>query len=409
MPVVGAGKRRLHSGISRLDTQRVERATASGPEFRARRVEAVDDAALWDRWSALETDGIATAFQARTFVEPLIRRLAPALGCRGFVVEVADRCSPVLTAAFTLRRRRGITSIELADCGLSDYAAPIFQLRIDTDDRLRLAELERAVLAALPPHDVLLLRKMPLTIAGQANPFAGFTGARSMHTATLTVDAAATIAGGLGAVKEGERKARRIIRDGGRVRRITDCAEALAALECLFAFRAARARLVGGNARLAEPAVRDFYREVIGRGVSSGFAVVHEIASADRLLGVVQGFVYRGRFHGTLMGFAADDPASAAVSPGLVGVVHALANHAETGGTAFDFGPGEQPYKARFGGIASDYRQVVRAATVRGLAPLAVDVARREGRRVLRAHPALGSRVRRWRSVSGERRLTPRW
>ena len=356
----------------------VAHAAAAAAYVRARRIEAVDDSAVWERWSALEEAGIATAFQSRIFVEPLIRRLAPALGRRGFVVEVADRSGPILAAAFTLHWRRGITIVELADCGLSDYAAP-----------------ERAVLAALPPHDVLVLRKMREQICGHANPFAHFAGARSMWTGTLAVDPVEALAAGGGAVKESKRKARKIVREGGRVRRIAARAEALAAMESLFAFRAARAAKVGGQ--LNHPAVRDFYREVIGRGLGTGFAVVHEIAAADRLLGVVQGFVYRGRFHGTLMGFAADDPASAAVSPGLAGVVHALADHAETGGTVFDFGPGEHPYKARFGGIAADYGQVTRAATIRGLVPLALDFARCEGRRVLRGRPALAARVRRWR------------
>lgn len=356
----------------------VAHAAAAAAYVRARRIEAVDDSAVWERWSALEEAGHRHGFP----VPHLRRAVDPQAGAGSrpprFVVEVADRSGPILAAAFTLHWRRGITVVELADCGLSDYAAP-----------------ERAVLAALPPHDVLVLRKMREQICGHANPFAHFAGARSMWTGTLAVDPVEALAAGGGAVKESKRKARKIVREGGRVRRIADRAEALAAMESLFAFRAARAAKVGGQ--LNHPAVRDFYREVIGRGLGTGFAVVHEIAAADRLLGVVQGFVYRGRFHGTLMGFAADDPASAAVSPGLAGVVHALADHAETGGTVFDFGPGEHPYKARFGGIAADYGQVTRAATIRGLVPLALDFARCEGRRVLRGRPALAARVRRWR------------
>jgi CelD/BcsL family acetyltransferase involved in cellulose biosynthesis len=383
----------------------VAHGARAGVDLQARLVESVDDAAVWDRWSALEEAGIATAFQSRAFAEPLIRRLAPSLGGRGVVVEVADRSGPMLVAAFTLRRRRGITYAELAECGLSDYAAPVFRPGIGSDP-VQLAALERVVLAALPPHDVLFLRKMPERIGGHANPFASFSGARSMCTGTITVDPAKIVAG-RGAVKEGERKTRRIVRDGGRVRRIADRAQALAALEQLFAFRAARAAAAGYKDQLDRPAVRDFYREVIGGALQTGFAAVYEIAAADRPLGVVQGFVYRGRFHGTLMGFAADDPISAAVSPGLVGVVHALADHASNGGTAFDFGAGEHPYKARFGGVAEDYRQMARAVTIRGLAPLAVDLARRESRRAVRRHPALGMRLRRWRDLLAERRLTP--
>jgi CelD/BcsL family acetyltransferase involved in cellulose biosynthesis len=284
----------------------------------------------------------------------------------------------------------------------------VFLPGVGADDPAGLAALERAVLEALPPHDALFLRKMPDRIGGHANPFANFSGVRSMCTGTLTVDPAEVIASGRGAVKEGERKARRIVREGGRVRRITERAEALAALDALFAFRASRAAAAGERDHLDRPAVQSFYREVIGSGLRQGFAAVYEIAAADRLLGVVQGFVYRGRFHGTLMGFAADDPVSATVSPGLVGVVHALTNHARTGGTAFDFGAGEQPYKARFGGVVADYRQFARAATVRGMAPLAVEVARREGRRVLREHPAATARVRRWRGLLAARGLTRR-
>ena len=97
----------------------VAHGAAAAADVRARRIEAVDDSAVWERWSALEEAGIATAFQSRIFVEPLIRRLAPALGRRGFVVEVADCSGPILAAAFTLHRRRGITIVELADCGLS--------------------------------------------------------------------------------------------------------------------------------------------------------------------------------------------------------------------------------------------------------------------------------------------------
>jgi CelD/BcsL family acetyltransferase involved in cellulose biosynthesis len=369
---------------------------ASVADIQAHRIDAIDDGRVWDRWSALEDAGVATAFQSRAFVEPLMRRLVPAFGCRGFLVEVSDRTGPVLAAAFALYRRQGATIVELVDSGLSDYAAPIFMPRAGALDLSRIAAVERAVLAALPPHDALFLRKMPEFIGGYANPFASFAGARSMHTGTLTVDPTEVVAASSGAMKEARRKTRRLIRERGRVRQITDRAEALAALDSLFAFRAARAADVGAKDILRHAVVRDFYRKVIGDGVGTGFAVVYEIAAADRLLGVVQGFVYRGSFHGTLMGFAADDPASAAVSPWLVGVAHALASHADAGGGAFDFGAGEQAYKTRFGGVTADYRQVARAITVRGLAPVAVDSVRREGRRVLRNHPALAARARRW-------------
>ncbi len=362
----------------------------------ASRVDDVDDPALWDRWSALEERGVATAFQSRAFVEPLVRGLAVRQGLRPFVVEVSDAAGPLLAAAFVRRRQGRVEIVELADCGVSDYAAPLVRadVALEPDDT---AALEAAIRSAMPAHDALFLRKMPERIAGRRNPFADFSGMRSMHTGTIAVDAAAAMAAGHGAVKEGLRKARKLVREGGAVRRIVDPAEAEIALDRLFAFRDARMVKRGTVDTSADPLVRGFYREVVPPAAASGFAVIYEIAAADRVLGIVQGFAYRGRFHGTLMGFAVDDPASASISPGLVGVVKALADHAETPGTIFDFGAGEQAYKARFGAVATDFVQVARAATLRGMAPVATDAARCEGRRLLRAHPDLAEKVRRLR------------
>lgn len=360
----------------------------------ARRCEDVDDPAMWERWSALEETGVATAFQSRAFVEPLLRRLASAQGLRPFVVEVCDAAGPLMAAAFVRRRRHGAVVVELADCGVSDYAGPI--LRADADlDADAVAAVEAAVLAALPPHDALVLRRMPETIGGRRNPLAAFSGVQAMCAGTLAVDAAATVAAAPRAVKEPLRRMRKLIRDGGTVRRIACEAEAAVALERLFAIRDRTKRVQGAADTVADPAVRAFYRAVIPPAAASGFAAVYEIATADRVLAVVQGFVYRGRFHGTLMGFAADDPASAAYAPGLVGVVKALEDHARIPGGIFDFGAGGQAYKARFGGTPSRLVQVSHATTLLGLAPLAADSARRAARRLLGAHPALGATVRR--------------
>lgn len=366
------------------------------PTFSVRVSSDVDDDAPWDRWSALEAAGCATAFQSRAFVEPLTRRLAPALGAEPFVVEVADGDGPMLAAAFVRRRIGDLRVVEFADLGYADYAAPIFRRGMNLDPAAA-AAIEAAVRKALPPHDALFLRKMPDRVDGEPNPFALLAGARPVGTGPRVVDLGAADVRDLGVVRHMRTNLRRLERRGGTIRRLTTRAEALAALDRLFALREVRSAALGEVSSFARPEVRAFYRAVVGTGVETGFAPVYEVDFEGEILAVLQGFAHRGRFNVTLVAFDVASRAAKTYSPGLVTFVQALLDHADAGGAHFDLGPGEHAYKERFGGTIVEHVELLRAGGAGGVVPVVLETARREARAFLRDRPALRDGVRRLR------------
>lgn len=356
----------------------------------------LDQDALWARWSTLEGQAVGTAFQARTFVEPLMRRLAPALGREGFVLEVSDASGPVLAVALAMRRWRGARIIELADLGYSDCCGPLVRrgARFDAD---ALAGLDAALKASLPPHDALIFKRMAREIDGQANPFAALPGARTMGCGAIQLPAGHQLAGASATIRNGERKARKLLREGGAIRRIMERDEAQAALERAFAWRLSQSPADGPASPLAPPAARDFYREVIGNGVVTGHSVLYEIASAEGPIGLVHGFVHGGRYHGSLMAVDRDAPAARIYSPGLIGMLAAIREHLATQTGGVDFGAGNSEYKTHFRGEFRSHVMLSRARTPLGAIAIARARLYDAGRHWMRAHPEMAERIRRWR------------
>lgn len=359
----------------------------------------LDRPGAWSGWSALEAEAAGTAYQARAFVEPLTRRLAPALGRSAFLIEIHDEAGPLLAAALVMRRWYGARIIEFADFGYVDCCGPLVRRGLEADPEA-IGRLDAALQAGLPRHDALILKRMPAEIAGEANPFALLPGARPMGCGTFELPPGSRISGSSATIRNSERKARRLVRDGGTVRRITDPAEALAALELAFAWRSGSGdRYDWAASPLAHPAARDFYREVIGQGVASGHSVLHQVATAQAPIGLVHGFVHAGRYHGSLMAVDRTAPDARLYSPGMVGVLAAIGDHLarETGGV--DLGAGNSEYKRHFRGRFRHHIMVARARTPLGALAVARAKLHDAGRHWMRAHPALARQIRAWRGL----------
>lgn len=351
----------------------------------------LDDEAPWRRWAALVADGVATPFQTAAFTRPLLTHLAPALGARPFLVEVFDAADTHLLSLALCLHPGAIRRIEFADFGLVDLAAPVFRRDLDLAGG-RGEALRRAVLAALPAHDALLLAKMPTEVAGRPNPLAVWPGIVAMNVVTMVFDPANRSVGDLSAVKESGRKRRRLARDGGDVRRVDDPARAGELLDFAFALRAEKARHDGRHESLGHQAVRAFYRETVAAGLADGTVRLWEVTLGERLLAMVLGLVHGGRFNGTLMATREDEDLKVH-SPGMIAVATVLEDHVGRGGGLFDLGPGEHPYKLRFGGVPAPLVEYDRAASLRGLVAVADHRLRRHVRSFLRRHPALRARI----------------
>lgn len=368
-----------------------ERPLSDAADFRAVVVTDLDDEAPWARWRALAESGVATPFQTVAFTRPLLTRLAPAFGARPLVVEVREGDSPVLSLALVQRRGWVSRRIEFADFGLTDLAAPIWRRDLDLSGR-RADALRRAVLAALPPHDVMLLAKMPTDVDGAPNPLADWPGTAAMNVFTMLYDPAKRPVSDLSAVKESGRKRRKLDRDGGALRRVDDLARALELLDFAFALRAEKAERDGRRESLERPEVRAFYREVVTAGLADGSAAVWEAVLGDRTIGMVHGLAHDGRFNGTLMATVEDDGLHV-YSPGMIAVATVLEHHVANGGRLFDLGVGELPYKLRFGAEPAPLVEYARPATPLGLWALADRRLRARVRGELRRRPELRARI----------------
>ncbi len=119
-----------------------------------------------------------TPFQSIAWVRPLYAELAPSLGARPLVVLVRDQPggAPVMLLPFCARRRCGISVIEFADLGVSDYNAPILAPNF-APSPAQWRDLWRRILVALAPSGAALrLEKTPALIDGRANPLVAFGG-----------------------------------------------------------------------------------------------------------------------------------------------------------------------------------------------------------------------------------------
>lgn len=282
----------------------------------------LDEEAPWARWRALAESGVATPFQTVAFTRPLLTRLAPTFGARPLVVEVHEGDVPVLSLALVQRRGWMSRRIEFADFGLTDLAAPIWRRDLDLSGG-RADALHRAVLSALPPHDVMLLAKMPTDVDGAPNPLADWPGTVAMNVFTMLYDPAKRPVSDLSAVKESGRKRRKLDRDGGALRRVDDLARALDLLDFAFALRAEKAERDGHRESLERPEVRAFYRAVVTAGLADGSAAVWEAVLGERTIGMVHGLAHDGRFNGTLMATVEDDGLHV-YSPGMIAVATVL-------------------------------------------------------------------------------------
>jgi CelD/BcsL family acetyltransferase involved in cellulose biosynthesis len=111
--------------------------------------------------------GQATLFQRRDWLTPFYAALAAHRpDVTPLVAEVADADGAL---AYRLPLLQGDGRIAFADLNITDFNAPLLGPAAPTGAP-EAARAFRALRRALPPHDLLLLQKMPGEIGGRPNP-----------------------------------------------------------------------------------------------------------------------------------------------------------------------------------------------------------------------------------------------
>ena len=130
----------------------------------------------WDALAALPT---AHAFQNFRWLSLWLETIGRDLQAEPCVAEVSDEAGPAMLLPLCLTRRGRATHLEFMGSPVCDYNAPLVRPDLtgpDVPDALTggFRPLWRRILAALPRHDMVFLRKLPALLAdGSPNPMLG--------------------------------------------------------------------------------------------------------------------------------------------------------------------------------------------------------------------------------------------
>lgn len=332
-------------------------AAASQFDFRSAEYES-----LFERSSA-------TAFQAPLWLDAVYRHLVPSRRAEPVIATLRRPDDGSLVAVLPLVRRRfsGLTVVEFADLGVSDYGSPVLDPQAWT---VVCGEpgLAGRVLRALGGFDLLRLRNVREGTAGIAELFgpASLYASGSAHSVPLQGSYARWRAEAMDAsrIKEMDQKRRKLGRKGGlRFEALSDGDLVAPTFAAMREFRAPRFESRSNRDILTDPAAFAFYADVARNGISSGFARTYVLWVGDRRLAITFGLWHRGRFLTLLSAF---DPGFKKYSPGYLLFESIIEERMGSGATDFDLTVGDESYKRDFGARPTAMSSFVRGGTVLG-------------------------------------------
>jgi len=343
------------------------------------------------RWNG---GGHGTIFQHFHWLDGWYRAFDTAVP---LIAIISDAATDRQVALVPLIRhvKDGIRIVEFADLGVTDYNAPILGFAAPCDE-IEARALCRALLTALRSlpdgGDLLRLRKMPANIGGTPNPLAslGRIGSCSLNGNLVVVgdDFDAYRA----SLKRMElpRSWRVFNRyPGAKFRIVADIDEALALLDTMDAQQHDRMKQLGLKFVLDDDCHAKFYRDIVKRGVSDGYAVVSALTCDDEVVATTLG-IRRGSDY-ILLRISNAGKRWLNCSPGLLVIERTMAALHKEGVRQFDLSIGNYAYKRRFGAVQLPLVDVSIALDWRGLPYILRDHAVQR----LRRYPRLNDRVRR--------------
>lgn len=311
------------------------------------------------RWAAL-LGPASSPFHSLAWVRAWYTTLGETDGRRPLLVAVRDRDSgaDLMLLALSSRRSGGLSIVEFADATVCDYNLPLLapNARLSAEHARAIWHALRRALAA--EHDVLRLQKMPRHTLDDTpprdNPFCLALPTRPSEVAGTEVPLPDTWDGWRHTLdsavrREFDRSWRVFTRSPEAVfERITDPAQALAALEALEALQSQRMHEVGKPYRLDGAAYRGFYRRLLQDGLASGDVVLTTLRAGPTHVTVQLGVANHQRYVALRTANAGGSWKNC--SPGRLGFERTGRHLHEHGLRCFDFGIGDYAYKLVFKG-----------------------------------------------------------
>ena len=347
-------------------------------------------------WAAHADQGAGSPFQQARWLEAWYSTAAMRPGVEPLIIRVS---APGGLAAILplVRVKRGVLSfIEFADCGITDYNAPLLGPTAP-EPAEQAAEFWAAVRAALPRADIIDFAKMPLLLRGRRNPLAALDGVTASDLIGNSFEVKtswAVFRHGLARTfrKEIERSWRVFLKhEGAEFKRITDPVEAEAALDAIERLQRERIQDLGLPYVLDDMANSGVYREAMRNGLADGSVVITIMRQGDDIAAALLGLSDGKSF--AMIRLAIGGARWKNCSPGRLILDGSMALMREQGITHFDFTIGDYPFKRRLGAGPVPLADYAEALTWLGL-PL---ILKRRARRWLKQQDFIRNAVRRQR------------
>ena len=305
-----------------------------------------------DDLDALVSGHVWAAFQSPHWLKTWLTTIGAQAGIETFWLRVENEAGePVLAMPLIRHQKNGLRVIAFPDLGVSDYNAPLLAERVL--DAPAETSIWDAILAVLPPADMLHFERMPAMIEGRANPFTRHflaLPARFSGWAVTMQDSWDAYFDTLSPkMREKLGKCRR--RFGRSAQSSMTLAQtgedALALLARLEALQQQRIQEKGLDYHLDDPAIAAFYHELARTGVPTGDVVMGVLQAEGAP--VAMNFAIRSRGRVTYLRVANAYGPWAPFALGLLVTEHLMHAVHDKGDRVFDFAMGDYDYKKRFG------------------------------------------------------------
>ncbi len=325
------------------------------------------------------------AFANADRIEPLIA-----------IISDAVTSEPMALLPLIRRIQHGIRVVEFADLELTDYNAPVLAAAAprDAESARGLWRDLQAALRRMPGGaDLIRLRKMPVDLDGRPNPLALLDGAsRCVFNGNIvtTGDDFDVYRHSLKRTvrKQLERSWRVFTRDPAAAFQIVSGRDdAIAMLSTMETQQGARMQHLGLNFILNGESCAAFYRNLVGAGVGTGYAVLSTLTVGDEVVATLLGIRSGSRYVMVRISNAGEKWSNC--SPGRLIIERTMAALHQDGVRQFDFSIGNYAYKRRLGVVPFPLVDITTALNWRGW-PHAL---RDRAARALRRHPRLAAIV----------------
>jgi CelD/BcsL family acetyltransferase involved in cellulose biosynthesis len=324
------------------------------------------------RWQAWERDGaVIGLFQRARWLQAWYATLGAQAGREPLLVSIerSEDGRPLLGLPLVRERRGRLRCISFADAGVSDYVAPVCAPDCP-EDPAEMRALFAALRRALPAADLWSLEKMPGHVGERRNPLLQLQGTRPSALFGNPVSVgedfdAWRFSREKTHRKELERSWRVFSRHPqARWERIEDVGRAMQVMDALEALQREAIRGKGWAYLLDEPGYREFYRDLLTQGLSSGETVLTALVAGEEIVAALLGVRHGDEYAMIRIGNAAGEWRNC--SPGRLVIERTMAALHAQGVRRFDFTIGDYAYKRGFQPDRLDLYESVRALSWRG-------------------------------------------